>query len=107
MPTLSAGHLIEKNYKQLGLSDHSLQKVKEVNNKSDVVILLFNATQQDLTKLYSSDLELDMILSSRGRTRSSDGGAQIPTYIAGDRGKILYKFELNFVDKTLPFTDLA
>ena len=81
--------------------------LKEVNKKSDVVILLFNATQQDLTKLYNNDLELDMILSSRGRTRSSDGGAQIPTYIAGDRGKILYKFELNFVDKTLPFTDLA
>ncbi len=81
--------------------------LEEVNSKSDVVILLFNASQQDLTKLYNDDLELDMILSSRGRTRSSDGGAQIPTYIAGDRGKILYKFELNLVDKALPFTDLA
>ena len=81
--------------------------LKEVSDKSDIVILLFNATQQDLTKLYNNDLDIDMILSSRGRTRSSDGGSQIPTYIAGDRGKILYKFDLNIVDKDLPFTDLA
>ena len=47
--------------------------INEVNNKSDVVILLFNATQQDLTKLYNFDFDIDMILSSRGRTRSSDG----------------------------------
>lgn len=81
--------------------------LKEVNDRSDVVILLFNATQQDLTKLYNNNFEIDMILSSRGRTRSSDGGSQIPTYIAGDRGKILYKFELNIVDESLPVTDLA
>ena len=81
--------------------------LKEVSNKSDVVVLLFNATQQDLTKLYNNDFEIDMILSSRGRTRSSDGGAGIPTYIAGDRGKLLYKFDLNIVDKNLPFIDLA
>ena len=81
--------------------------LSEVNNKSDIIILLFNATQQDLTRLYDNDFQLDMILSSRGRTRSSDGGSRIPTYIAGDRGKILYKFELNIVDKDLPFIDLA
>lgn len=81
--------------------------LKEVSNKSDIVILLFNATQQDLTKLYNNNFEIDMILSSRGRTRSSDGGSRIPTYIAGDRGKLLYKFDLNIVDKDLPFTDLS
>ena len=81
--------------------------INEVSNKSDVVILLFNATQQDLTKLYNFDFDIDMILSSRGRTRSSDGGSKIPTYIAGDRGKILYKFELNIIDEKLPVTDLA
>jgi len=81
--------------------------LKEVTDKSDIVILLFNATQQDLTKLYNNDFEIDMILSSRGRTRSSDGGSRIPTYIAGDRGKLLYKFDLNIVDKDLPFTDLS
>ena len=31
VPTLSAGHLIEKNSKRLGLSSASLQKVKKVN----------------------------------------------------------------------------
>jgi len=81
--------------------------LNEINSKSDIVILLFNATQQDLTRLYNNDFELDMILSSRGRTRSSDGGSRIPTYIAGDRGKILYKFDLNIIDNDLPFIDLA
>ena len=56
---------------------------------------------------YTNDFEIDIILSSRGRTRSSDGGAGIPTYIAGDRGKLLYKFDLNIVEKNLPFIDLA
>ena len=81
--------------------------LNEINSKSDIVILLFNATQQDLTRLYNNDFELDMILSSRGRTRSSDGGSRIPTYIAGDRGKILYKFDLNIIDNDLPLIDLA
>ena len=81
--------------------------IEEVENKSDLIILLFNATQQDLTKLYNKGYNIDMILSSKGRTRSSDGGSKIPTYIAGDRGKILYKFEFNLRDKGLPVVDIA
>ena len=38
VPTLSAGHLIEKNYKQLGLSYDSLKKVREVNKKRSIAI---------------------------------------------------------------------
>ncbi len=81
--------------------------IGEIENKVDLVILLFNATQQDLTKLYKKNYNIDMILSSKGRTRSSDGGSKIPTYIAGDRGKILYKFKFNLVDNELPIVDLA
>ena len=81
--------------------------IEEVENKADLIILLFNATQQDLTKLYNRGYNIDMILSSKGRTRSSDGGSKIPTYIAGDRGKILYKFEFNLRDKGLPVVDIA
>jgi len=80
---------------------------EEVKDKSDLTILLFNASQQDLTKLYNKGYNIDMILSSKGRTRSSDGGSKIPTYIAGDRGKILYKFSFNLVDEDLPIVDLA
>jgi len=38
VPTLSAGHLIEKNYKKLGLSLESLKKVKDVNKKRSKAI---------------------------------------------------------------------
>jgi 2',3'-cyclic-nucleotide 2'-phosphodiesterase (5'-nucleotidase family) len=86
----------------------SLQNIiDEVQVQSDFIILLFNSKQQDLSKLYSFNLDIDLIISSKGRTRSSDGGSKIPTFIAGDRGKIVYKFDLNLVDNELPLVDIA
>jgi 2',3'-cyclic-nucleotide 2'-phosphodiesterase (5'-nucleotidase family) len=79
----------------------------EVTSQSDFIILLFNSSQKDLSKLYTYNLDIDLIISSKGRTRSSDGGSKIPTFIAGDRGKIVYKFNLNLVDKELPLVDIA
>ncbi|MDC1050979.1 hypothetical protein OAQ87_02155 [Candidatus Marinimicrobia bacterium] len=79
----------------------------EVKAQSDFIVLLFNSSQKDLSKLYTYNLDIDLIISSKGRTRSSDGGSKIPTFIAGDRGKIIYKFNLNVVDKELPFVDIA
>ena len=81
----------------------------EVYNKSDVVILLLHADTKDeqlLNQIYNSNLAIDLILRSGSRTRSSDGGSKIPTYIAGDRGKMLYKFELSLVDKENSFIDI-
>ena len=81
----------------------------EVYNKSDLIILLLHADTKDeqtLTEIYNSNLPIDMILRSGARTRSSDGGSKIPTYIAGDRGKLLYRIDLNLVDQTLPFVDI-
>ena len=83
------------------------QYISELNSKVDFVLLLFNATQIDLNRLYNRNFEIDMILSSKGRTRSSDGGSKTPTYMAGDRGKILYKFMVNMVDDELPYVDIA
>jgi 2',3'-cyclic-nucleotide 2'-phosphodiesterase (5'-nucleotidase family) len=86
----------------------SLQNIiDEVQAQSDIVILLFNSKQQDLSKLYTYHLDIDLIISSKGRTRSSDGGSKIPTFIAGDRGKLIYKFNLNLIDKELPLVDIA
>ncbi len=83
---------------------------EEVSNKSDLIVLLLHADTKDeqlLTQIYQANLPIDMILRSGARTRSSDGGAKIPTYIAGDRGKLLYKFELNLLNEDLPFIDIA
>ena len=81
--------------------------INEVDKNTDVIVLLFNSNEQDLQKLYNKNIPVDFILRSQGRTRSSDGGSKIPTYVAGDRGKLLYKFEFEIVDKELPLTDMA
>ena len=81
-----------------------IYKVKE---ESDIVFLLFNADEQDLKRLYKRNFPIDFILRSKSRTRSSDGGSKIPTYIAGDRGKLVYQFTFEYVDQNVPFVDIA
>ena len=81
--------------------------VNKIGNDADLLILLFNASDSDLNNLYSSQIPVDFVLRSKGRVRSSDGGSKIPTYSAGDRGKIIYRFDLNLVDSNLPFIDIA
>ena len=86
----------------------TLEKIiDELEGMIDFTLLLFNASQVDLNLLYHKNLPIDMILGSKGRTRSSDGGSKIPTYMAGDRGKLVYKFKINMVDSELPFVDIA
>ena len=81
--------------------------INQLEDSVDFILLLFNASQADLNILYNKNLPVDMILSSKGRTRSSDGGSKTPTYMAGDKGKILYKFKINLVDNLLPIVDVA
>jgi len=65
VPTLSAGHLIEKNYKQLGLSDHSLEKVKEVNKKRSMAIQ--NCSKAKVKMGLGSDLHGREYLQNQSR----------------------------------------
>ena len=81
--------------------------VYTVKEQSDLVFLLFNASEQDLKRLYNRNFPIDFILRSKSRTRSSDGGTKIPTYTAGDRGKLVYKFNFEYLDKNLSFVDIA
>jgi len=82
--------------------------VKEVEGKSDVVILLFNALDQDLNRIYDKEYNIDMIVKSgKSATRSRDGGAKTPTYIAGNRGKVLYDFTLTIKNIKKKFVDIA
>ena len=86
----------------------SLERViNQINNKVDFILLLFNGVQKDLNELYKLELPIDMILNSGRNTRSSDGGSKIPTFIAGDKGKVLYEFEINIIDNELPYVDVA
>ena len=83
--------------------------IDDVDEKSDIIILLFNSIDQDLNKLYDQEgLNIDLIIKSNdSATRSHDGGGNIPTFLAGNRGKVLYKFSLSFQDIQLPLIDIA
>ena len=79
----------------------------EVVPISDIRVLLFSSNDIDMKQLKASNPELTMIIRSRNKQRSSDGGSGIPTYTLGDKGKILYKFDLEINDSSLGFVDIA
>ena len=82
--------------------------IDEIDKKTDFIILLFNSTDQDLNRLYDQNFNLDMIIkSNKSATKSRDGGNKIPTYIAGNRGKVLYDFTLTIEDAELDLVDVA
>ena len=82
--------------------------LNEVIPISDIRILLFSSNDNDIKnirKKYSDDIAL--IIRSHYKGRSFDGGTDTPTYGVGEKGKILYKFDLNIQDSSMPFTDIA
>ena len=82
--------------------------IDEVDKNTDFIILLFNSIDQDLNKLYAQNFNIDMIIkSNKSATKSRDGGGKIPTYIAGNRGKVLYDFSLSIQDTELDLVDVA
>ncbi len=82
--------------------------IDEVDSKTDFIILLFNSTDQDLNRLYDQNFNIDMIVkSNKSATKSRDGGGKIPTYLAGNRGKVLYDFSLTIEDAELDLVDVA
>lgn len=85
-----------------------LEDIKK--EKVDITILMFNANQKDLNKIYGENFDIDMVIKSgkdrKDKTPSLDGGKFIPTYSAGEQGKIVYKFELLNNDNDLSFVDI-
>ena len=82
--------------------------VGEVNNQSDVLVLMFDSDEADIIKLQTAGFPIDLIIRSKAKTRSQDGGERnIPAYSCGDRGKYLYQFDLTMTDPNTQFIDLA
>jgi len=82
--------------------------LEEVVPISDVRILLFSSNDNDskiVKKEFSEDIAL--IIRSHYKGLSFDGGSETPTYGVGDKGKLLYKFQLEIEDASLPYTDIA
>ena len=82
--------------------------VNEVDSQSDVLILMFDSQEADIIKLQTSGYPIDLVIRSKSKTRSQDGGKRnIPAYSCGDRGKYLYQFDLTILDSGEHFVDLA
>ena len=80
--------------------------LKKLDKVSDINVLLFHGSEVDLSNLYTQNLDLDLIIRSKDRKRSSDGGSKIPTFSLGDRGKIVYQFDILIKDLNQNLTDL-
>ena len=82
--------------------------VTEVDSQSDVLILMFDSEESDFSKLQASGYPIDLVIRSKSKTRSQDGGNKdIPAYSCGDRGKYLYQFDITISDKNKKYVDVA
>jgi 2',3'-cyclic-nucleotide 2'-phosphodiesterase (5'-nucleotidase family) len=83
---------------------------KDLEIRCDFIVLLFSSSDADYTKLntVSDNLGVDFIVRGNTRRKSTDGGkGAVPIYSTGDRGKILYQFDLKCKDKVSPLIDIA
>ena len=84
--------------------------VGELESKTDMIILLFNASEKDLNRLKTKDYAIDFTIRSRSNLPpavSKDGGsASIPIYSIGMRGKYVFEFDINIGDRSSEFLDI-
>ena len=82
----------------------------ELSDKTDMIILLFNASEKDLNILKSKKYPIDLAIRSRSNLPpaiSKDGGNyDIPIYSLGMRGKYLFNFDIKIGNKEDDFIDL-
>ena len=83
---------------------------EEVAAKTDMVILLFNASEKDLNRLKTKNYPIDMTIRSRSNLPpavSKDGGSSdISMYSIGMRGKYIFEFDIYIGDNSNNFIDL-
>ena len=84
------------------------EMVNEVDSQSDVLVLMFDSEEADFSKLQASGYPIDLVIRSKAKTRSQDGGNKdIPSYSCGDRGKYLYQFDITVTHPDKDFIDLS
>ena len=75
--------------------DALAEVINEVDVQADVLVLLFDSEESDISKLHSFGYPIDLVIRSKAKTQSGDGGSKnIPIYSCGDRGKYVYQFDL-------------
>ena len=82
--------------------------VGEVDSQSDVLVLMFDSEETDISILQTSGYPIDLVIRSKSKTRSQDGGKRdIIAYSCGYRGKYLYQFDITVTDLNKKFIDIA
>ena len=82
--------------------------VNEVDAQTDIVVLLFDSEEADITHLHASGYPIDLVVRSKAKLQSGDGGNKdILTYSCGDRGKYVYQFDLTIIHPNEKFLDVA
>jgi len=82
--------------------------LSKIRDECDYIILLFSASSSDYKKLSNSDLEVDLVIRGNTSRHSHDGGGgKFPIYSIGDRGKLLYQFDLKHNSKSSSLVDIA
>jgi len=80
--------------------------LNEISLETDIRILLFSSANNDMKKVKAENFDLSMVIRSKNKQKSLDGGKSIPTYSLGDRGRTLYAFDLELNDPSMEFIDL-
>ena len=81
--------------------------INEVASFSDIIVLLFSSNDNDIKLLQTQDYDaLTMVIRSHSKKKSINGGPKTPVYSLGDRGKVLYKFDLIYNDISMPLVDV-
>ena len=103
-----ASNFIHSEVSVLNPMDVLSEIVGEVDSQSDVLVLMFDSEEADISKLQTSGYPIDLVIRSKSKTRSQDGGNKnIPAYSCGDRGKYLYQFDLTIADPNKRFIDVS
>jgi len=81
---------------------------EKIKDKTDFIILLFNGTDSDIQRLQKKNSGIDLIVRSRGSSRTSENGgkADIPVYSSGNKGKYLNKIDIKVTVENEPLVDL-
>ncbi len=83
--------------------------VSKIRDKCDVIILLFSASDSDFKILTTKkDLNADFIVRGNTPRKSTSGGSSaVPVYSVGEKGKVLYQFDLKYDSFDQPLIDIA
>ena len=85
-----------------------LELVDEVNRQCDLVVLLFHATESDIARVRELDIPIDLVMQSKSRRRSNDGGQYgLPIFSLGTRGKYVYQFDIEIKEPGSKLVDLS